>query len=217
MAILINCKSIIYLAVAVFSLFCFINSLIESYQSFIPSLEFYTTLGCFLYFIYAFYLEISCLAFSHTTKYSNFIAYFVNFVFSYKFLFCILIASFLQYIIFFTLLQEKSSFSGNTLTSITLIGTRVVLPLFNVFYVICYITKCRITTRMDITIMFIIFMIFGGINLLLRALIFNKNSSFGSLFNLSLGEALLCLVFSISGIPLHDYFLKYRSATEPLL
>lgn len=211
-----NGKMFVYLVIAIISFLCFIYGIINMKNTFIPSLEFYTTIGCFLFYIHAFYLELTNKKFTQNQSHSNCFLYVLRFILSYKFLFTILLASFLKFIILEVLLQESQIFNLPALTAITILTTKVLLPIFNIFNLIYNINRTRMTNAYDLTAMLIIFLIFGIINLILELCVFNTNNPFIKTLKKSIGEALLCLIFAISGIPLHDYFLNYKSEAHLL-
>ena len=212
----LNGKAFIYLLIAIISLFCFIYSIIDYKESFVLYIELYTTIGCFIFYIGAFYKEIKNIKVTTSETPTGIFIFIINYIFSCKFLFSILLASFFKFIILDLLLLNKSNFNLPFLTVLTTWTTKVILPFLNILNLIYNIRIKRITNIYDITAMTIIFIVFAIINLFLRLLIFNTNSSFGKIMTDTSGDALLCLVFAISGLPLHDYFIDYKS-NESLL
>lgn len=212
----LSVKVFIYFLLAAISLFCFIYGFINYKESFVPYIELYSTIGSFIFFIGAFYTEIRNLKLNSNESHTGIFIYILNYIFSYKFLFSILVASFFKFTILDLLILNKQVFNLPFITVLFLLVTKIILPILNVMNLIFNIKNKRVTNIYDISAMALIFFVFALINLLLRLLIFNTNSSFGKIMTDTTGDALLCLVFSISGLPLHDYFINYRS-NDPLL
>lgn len=211
-----NIKVFIYLLMAIISLFCFVYGIVDYKENFVPYIELYTTIGCFIFYIGAFYKEIRNIKVNSNEIHTGVLMYIVNYIFSYKFLFSILLASFFKFTILDSLLLSKSVFNLPFLKVMLILTAKVVLPFLNILNLIYNIRVKRITNIYDITAMATVFIVFAIFNLVLRLLIFNTNSSFGKIMTETSGDALLCLVFAISGLPLHDYFINYRSS-EALL
>lgn len=202
-------KAISYFLVSGISLFCFIHQLINNKQEFICSIEIYTTIGCFLFYGYLFYLEIKSETIRTSESItSSFCLYFLRFQLSYKFLFAILTASFLNFIIIESLQTNFSNFNKEFLVVLVMNLMKGFLPFFNVIILSFAFISYRSTIRRDITAMFLFFFLYFVLNLVLKIFIFYPNSEFWRIFEITLFNALLMLFFSISGLSLHDYLFK---------
>lgn len=214
----ITFKSIIYLIVSAISLFCFIFSMIHNRNEFVLSLEMYTTLGAFLYYGFSFFQELkgSSALLADDQPSSSFFVNVLRFIFSYKFLYTILIASFLNFIIQ-SLRSNWENWDRDSASLLVMILSRLFLPIFSIFNVVYGIEKGRISTVSELTGLFIAFSIYFVINLILLSSVFATEEKFSRIFWVTLGNVLLLLFLSMTAIPMHDYFFKVKPSERLLV
>ncbi len=205
-------KSIVYLIVSIVALFCFTYSMINHKNEFVLSLEMYTTLGSFFYYAYSFFREIkgsSFIADQNNDLKINFFSNMFRFIFSYKFLYSILISSYLGFIIL-SLRSNWENWDRDNGTILVMVLSRIFLPIFSILNIAYGIEKGRLTTGNDLTGLIFAFLIFFLINVILLKSFFAPEEKFLTIISVTLGNVLMSMFLAISAIPMHDYFLKVK-------
>jgi len=213
----ITFKSIIYLIVSAIALFCLIYSMIHNRDEFVLSLEMYTTFGAFLYYGYSFFQELKGGSAPVVDDRSdNFCVNILRFIFSYKFLYSILIASLLNFIIQ-SLRSNWENWDRDSTTVLVMVLSRLFLPIFSIFNVVYGIERGKLTTGNDLTGLLIAFMIYFVINVIILSTTFAHEEKFSRIFWVTLGNVLLLLFLAMSSIPMHDYFFKTKPGERLLV
>ena len=213
----ITFKSIIYLIVSAIALFCFIFSMIHNRNEFVLSIEMYTTFGAFLYYGYSFFQELKGGSYPiPDDKSPNFCVGMMKFIFSYKFLYAILVASLLNFIIQ-SLRSNFENWDRDSASLLVMVLSRLFFPIFSIFNVIYGIEKGRLTSGNDLTGLIVAFIIYFFINVILLSTAFATEEKFSRIFWVTLGNVLLLLFLAMSGIPMHDYFFKVKSGERLLV
>jgi hypothetical protein len=213
----ITFKSIIYLIVSALALFCFIYSMIHNRNELVLSLEMYTTLGAFLYYGYSFFQELKGgNAVIIEERSDNFCVNFMRFIFSYKFLYSIMIASLLNFVIQ-SLRSNWENFDRDAGTVLVMVLSKLFLPIFSIFNVVYGIERGKLTSGNDITGLIIAFLVYFVINVIILSASFATEEKFSRIFSVTLGNVLLLLFFAMSSIPMHDYFFKVKPGERLLV
>jgi len=211
-------KGIIYFLVSAIALFCFIFSMIHNRDEFVLSLEMYTTLGSFLYYGYSFFQELKggSAPVVEDQSSSSFFVNILRFIFSYKFLYTILLASFLNFIIQ-SFRSNWENWDRDSASLVVMVLSRFFLPIFSIFNVVYGIEKGRLSSASDLTGLIIAFSIYFIINLILLSSVFASYEKFSRIFWVTLGNVLLLLFLAMSSIPMHDYFFKVKAGERLLV
>ncbi len=213
----ITFKSIIYLLVSAVALFCFIYSMIHNKNEFVLSLEMYTTFGAFLYYGFSFFLELKGAPDNvGDDRSDNLCANIMRFIFSYKFLYSILIASFLNFMIL-SLRSDWENWDRDSGTLLVMVLSKLFLPFFSIFNVVYGIERGKISSGNDLSGLFIAFSIYFVINIIILSNVFSTEEKISRIFWVTLGNVLLLLCLAISSIPMHDYFFKVKAGERLLV
>lgn len=214
----ITFKSIIYLIVSAVALFCFIYSMIHNRDEFVLSLEMYTTLGAFLYYGYSFFQELKGgpNVPAADERSDNFCINIMRFIFSYKFLYTILIASLLNFIIQ-SLRSNWENWDRDSGTVLVMVISKLFLPIFSILNVVYGIERGKLTSGNDLSGLIIAFTIYFVINVIILSTAFATQEKFSRIFWVTLGNVLLLLFLAMSAIPMHDYFFKVKAGERLLV
>lgn len=213
----ITFKSIIYLLVSAIALFCFIYSMIHNRNEFVLSLEMYTTFGAFLYYGYSFFQELKGGNAGIVEERSdNFCVNIMRFIFSYKFLYSILIASLLNFVIQ-SLRSNWENWDRDSGTVLIMVLSKLFLPIFSIFNVVYGIERGKLTSGNDISGLIIAFLVYFVINVIILSAAFATEEKFSRIFWVTLGNVLLLMFLAMSAIPMHDYFFKVKAGERLLV
>jgi len=209
--------TIFYIVISVLSALAFLYEFTNYQKEFICSLEVLVLPGAAIYYGYLASREIMGNN-SNTTSnvIYGWLRYTLNFAFSAKFLFCLITCIFVIFINKLCGLSFKVPFRKNTtLDTMVLIYIYGILPLANVFNLIKFIRKMKVTQREDITAIFILTLVWFIYYMIMLNVV--KGYDFGKMIEVGFAYTFLGMFIVISALPLHDYFFLYNTQGNTVL
>jgi hypothetical protein len=203
--------TIFYITISLLSGLCFLYEFLHYKNFFIITLEFFVLSGSFIYYGYLAIIAIMKQQTVKTTTVINgWFRYTLYFTFSSKFLFCLILCTTLCFISdliknnFKTLVREDT-----TLDLFVLIFIYGVLPIANTLNLVQYVRVMKVTSRNDITAIFILSLIWFIYMMIMTCIM--QNPKFGDMLTKCLTYTFLRIFIVISGLPVHDYFFLYNT------
>jgi hypothetical protein len=206
---------IFYVTISVLSGLCFFYEFSNYQKTFMILLEFFVLAGSCIYFGYLAIKNIMGSTTVTTTTVDGWFRYTLYFTLSSKFLFCLIHCTTVYFIYELIKSDSNTTRDKTTLDTLVLIFTYGILPLANLLNLTQYVKVMRMTSRYDITAIFILSLIWFIYMMIMDYL--NQKPKFTEMFSKCFSYTFLRIFIVISGLPLHDYFFLYNSTNERLL